>query len=291
MQQEERVLRRLTGKSLAVGVAAALSLSSTTAGGQGIDSTWTIRGGSYAGESVAIDRSAATRTGSRFWRLSVLRGEPRIIGWNPSRLPAAVAFRAGARIGDEDSTAFWTTLRRMEADLGMRLFEPVTLAIGSDPDDVIVVDVKPMASDEGVTLVTWGAHGSLYDARVFLRSRATLHNERVVTHEMMHALGFGHTVSWNSVMNPVLAFGGRLTREDVAYAQMALASRGVSERSDMWDRLALAVSREPRAPLDDGFCGLFSPPVRFPEACTSFPCSQPSASCTTARSTAPSPER
>lgn len=173
----------------------------------------------------------------------------------------------------------------------MHLFEPVSLEGGSDPDDVIVVDLKPMVSNDGMTLVTWSTPGSLYDARVFLRSNTTLHDERVVTHEMMHALGFGHTLAWHSVMNPDLAFTGRLTREDIAYAQLAFASRAVSERTDMWERLALAVSREPKAPLDDGFCEIFSVPVRFPAACTSFPCSRPSASCTAARNTAPSPER
>ena len=276
---------------LAIAAAIAAAIAPGVMRGQGADSAWTIRGGSYAGQRVSIDRSAANRSGSRFLRLSSRRGDSRIIGWNPSRLPVAVGFRVSSGVSPADSAAFWTILRHMEDDMGMRLFEPIALENGLDPEDVVVVEVKAMASDEGRTLVTWSNHGSLYDARVFVRSRATLRDERVVTHEMMHALGFGHTIAWHSVMNPVVAFNSRLTREDVAYAQMAIASRALSERADMWERLALAVSREAGAPLDDGACEMFTPPVRFPAACTSYPCSAPSASCAAGRSTAPWPER
>jgi hypothetical protein len=132
----------------------------------------------------------------------------------------------------------------MESDMGMHLFEPATLGADSDPDDVIVVDTKSMASADGMTLVTWSSPGGIYDARVFVRSAATLHNPRVVAHEMMHALGFGHTSAWISIMNSGALSPTRLTLDDVAYAQFAFAQRDGTERSDMWERLALAVERE-----------------------------------------------
>jgi len=131
----------------------------------------------------------------------------------------------------------------MEADMGMRLFEPAVLSADSDPDDIIVVDTKNMANDDGMTLVTWSTPGGIYDARVFLRSTSTMHNAHVVAHEMMHALGFGHTSAWSSIMNS----GGsqsRLTAQDVAYAQFALELRAGNDREDMWERLALANERE-----------------------------------------------
>lgn len=214
-------------------------------GSQSIDSVWTIRGGTFDGTPVRVDRALPTSRGSRFWR-SPGRTRGQLVGWNPSRLPAAVAFRAGAGMSETDSTAFWAILRQLETDMGMRLFEPASLGSGDDPSDVIVVDAKPMPSHDGMTLITWTNVGSLYDARVYFRSKATLHDARVVTHEMMHALGFGHTVAWRSVMNPSLTFTPRLTVEDVAYAQLAFASRGQTERAEMWTRLALAADREPR---------------------------------------------
>jgi hypothetical protein len=257
---------------------------------QPFDSSWTIRGGSFDGRIVAIDPALASRLG-RFWRLSSLHGQRRIVGWNPSRLPAPVAFRAGLNISSGDSIAFWRTLRQVEADMGMTLFQPAQLEAGADPDDVIVVDVRPMVSDDGVTLTTWSAHGSVYDARIFLRSRETLHNERVVTHEMMHALGFGHTRAWSSVMNPQAHTTRRLTAEDVAYAQHAIASRSFNEREDMWSRLALAMERGAVPTPSSAECDPFEPPVRFPAECTSYPCSVPSASCGAERNTGPWPER
>ena len=251
------------------------------------DSVWVIRGGPYNGVSVPIDINRAARKG-RFLRLTNVGGKSRIVGWNPSRLPVAVGFRAGLSITEGDSTAFWTSLRQIEADMGIRLFEPITLDRNEDPEDVIVVDIKPMVKDDGVTLVTWTAHGSVYDARVYLRSRAIMHSERVVIHEMMHALGFGHTTAWYSAMNPVSRLESRLSIDDIAHAQLALASRQASEREDMWARLALAASRE--FSLTYSECEEL-PLVRSPEECTSGPCSVPSTRCAAVRSTAPWPER
>ncbi len=270
----------------------ALMMTSVTAEAQLRDSAWTIRGGSYSGITVPVDFRAATHR-SKFWRLSTVRGVPRVIGWNPSRLPVAVAFRRGSGVTHADSAGFWEILKRLEQDLGLKVFVPARLDADADPEDVIVVDVQRIQSD-GLTFITWSTHGSLYDARVFLRSRATLHDERVVTHEMMHALGFGHTSAWHSVMNPIRSYAGRLSVEDVAYVQLAMASRASSERDDMWDRLALAVEREHPLPSSSDECEFLNRPLgflRFPEACMSFRCSVDGATCAVERSTAPLPER
>ena len=210
---------------------------------QKTDTLWTIHGGRYDLANVRIDTDIATRRSSRFLRISKLAGDSRFVGWNPTRLPAAVAFRANRGVTESDSTAFWGILRRMELDMGMRLFEPVSLASDSDPADVIVVDITSLGRDEGKTLVTWGTSGAVYDARVHLRSTSTLHDQRTVTHEMMHALGFGHTSMWPSVMNTGAFAPDALTVVDVAYAQFALGSRAANERADMWQRIALAYER------------------------------------------------
>ncbi len=257
---------------------------------QNVDTLWTIRGGSHAGITVRIDPHAASREG-RFWRISRGYGSSRIVGWSPSRLPVAVAFQRGAGITAADSAGFWSTLRLLEADVGMRLFEPAAIEPGGDPEDVIVIAIRPGSRSDGLTLVTWDGFGSLYDARVYVRSRAALHDRRIVTHELMHALGFGHTTVWASVMSPSYDQVLRLTPHDVAYVQAAIASRAASERADMWSRLALAVSREPESFTGYDVCEPFTLPVRFPGECTFFPCSAPSASCGAARNTGPLPGR
>lgn len=220
-----------------------VAASATPLAAQIPDSLWTIRGGTFAGTTVHVNTYLASRRSSRFLRLSRLEGDSRFVSWSPSHLPAPVAFRPG-KITADDSLAFWSILRQMETDMGMRLFEPATIARDDDPDDVIVVDTKYMSSDDGVTYVTWSNNGGLYDARVYLRSRSTLHDSRIVTHEMMHALGFGHTSAWSSIMNSGEWAPRRLTPDDVAYAQFAFESRAESERTDMWQRLALAVERD-----------------------------------------------
>ena len=214
------------------------------------DSMWTIRGGAYDGRVIRIDSNLATRKGSAFLRLSKLKGDRRFVGWNPSRLPARVAFRSGRSVTAEDSIAFWSILKRMELDIGMRLFEPAALSRESDPEDVIVVDTRQMSGDDGRTYLTWSNNAGVYDARVYFRSTSLLHNPRIVTHEMMHALGFGHTSAWSSIMSSGSDAPASLMPEDVAYAQFAFESRASNEREDMWERLALASSREPPSEVE-----------------------------------------
>jgi hypothetical protein len=217
------------------------------------DSMWTVRGGEYNGRTIRIDSERAGRKGSAFLRVSRLKGDQRYVGWNPSRLPARVAFRPGRGITTDDSVAFWSIVNRMERDLGVHLFEPTTIAAESDPEDVIIVDTKPMANLEGRTYLTWSTNGGVYDARIYFRSSATLHSSRVVTHEMMHTLGFGHTSAWMSIMNQGAGSPTALTVEDVAYTQFALESRAANEREDMWERLALANDREFRSTPGAGY--------------------------------------
>lgn len=223
---------------------AAFAVTVTGLNAQPTVSTWTIRGGRYDGLEVRVDTQLAQRRGSAFFRVSRIRRDGRLVGWNPSRLPARVAFRHSRDVSADDSAAFWTILENMELDLGMHLFEPATLSPGTDPQDWIIVDTKNISGEDGRTYLTWSNDGAVYDARVFVRSSSLLHSPRIVTHEMMHALGFGHTNEWSSIMTPRAGAPSSLTPADIAYAQVAFDSRGANEREDMWERLALADERD-----------------------------------------------
>jgi len=217
------------------------------------DSGWTIRAGRFANVWIPIQsgKALAGRGGSRFWRASSRRHPDRMVGWNPSRLPIPVALRRGSgRISESDSASFWKILGAIESDLGMSVFRPATIGKDDDPDDVIVVEVKPVGGADGVTLLTWTEGGEVYDARVRLRHTGLLGDSHVVTHEMMHALGFGHTTAWASIMSPGTSRVDRLTSTDVAYAQYAFNSRADADTEAMWQRLALALERggDPRPP-------------------------------------------
>ncbi len=140
----------------------------------------------------------------------------------------------------------------MEADIGMRLFVPATLGANDDPVDAIIVALEATASGEGVTLITWTSSGDVYDARVFLRSLKTLHDSRIVIHEMVHALGFGHTTEWASIMNPSTSRIARLTAIDVAHVQLGLTSRVSAQRQDITRKLSLALERDPTHTIGPG---------------------------------------
>jgi hypothetical protein len=140
----------------------------------------------------------------------------------------------------------------------MEIFRPASVS-KDDPPDVIVVDLSLMRNVDGLSRATWTQSGELFDVRVTFRDVAVLHDPHVVAHEMMHALGFGHTTAWRSIVNPRDANSlVRVTAEDVAYAELAMHSRVTRERVYTRHLIALAVSREPSRFKDDegyAFCG------------------------------------
>ncbi|HUQ18396.1 MAG TPA: hypothetical protein VM099_02180 [Gemmatimonadaceae bacterium] len=222
-----------------------------------IDTLWTIESGTYAGVRVPLDLRAALGNPKRdhFWRLArnanVTEG---LVGWKSTRYPIPVAFRHSRRgqpISESDSIAFWSTLDQMNADFGAQLFVPITLA-SDDPTDVVVVDIGMLREADGFSRVTWAPSGELFDVRVTFQNSRTLHDAHVVTHEMMHALGFGHTTTWRSAVS---LYDGmktaRVTPYDVAYAEMAMHSRIARERVDTRRLIALAVSRESNRGWED----------------------------------------
>lgn len=227
---------------IALCIAMAFPMLPATIAGQERDTSVTIEAGAYAGTVVTLAKGSATRGASHIWRLASRR-DSRIVGWNPTHFPIAVAFRPGSGITADDSIAFWRNIGQMEDDIGIAIFTPATLGTDDDPDDVIVVGTRSISSSaDGVTYVTWNSSGVIYDARVYLKTPAKVHDLGTVTHEMMHALGFGHTNDLGSIMNasPIVS---RLSPRDVAYVQLALQSRSESEMADIWERLALSVER------------------------------------------------
>jgi hypothetical protein len=234
------------------------------------DTIWTIERGIYAGMrvSLSIDAAVAHRNGEHFWRFPPGgKGNGGVVGWKSTRFPVPVAFRHGASsagISAADSAAFWTVLDEMGSDMGMPLFRPATVG-DTDPIDIIIVDVKPMARADGVSRTSWSSSGDLFDVRVTFRNGGALRDPHVVAHEMMHALGFGHTTSWVSVVNPGDASRrGRLTPEDVAYAELAMHSRETRERADMRRLIAMALKRDSHRYIDelDFRCDPDTPRVR-----------------------------
>ena len=199
-----------------------------------VPSSWRIDGGTYQGRTVPVDAAGALRrpaASGSFWRLAPLsgRGPARVIGWPEDAFPLRIAFhRARSRepIVATDSVAFWRIAEQMERDLGSRLFVPAELPGDSIPPGLVTVEISADAG-AGHTFVTWNESGDAYQGVVMFRRETTLRDAHVVTHELLHLLGFGHATSFPSVVQAStdIVASPRLTPEDVAHAQVAMRLR------------------------------------------------------------------
>jgi hypothetical protein len=199
-----------------------------------IPRSWRIDAGSYAGRTVRIDAGAALRrapTSAGFWRVAPVRGNDvrQLLGWHADAFPLRLAFdrrRSAEAVSAADSVAFWAIAEQMQLDLGARLFLPADLPAEWRGGEVIPLEVGT-GSAEGNTDVTWSEHGDAYDAVLSFRRAATLRDAHVVTHELLHLLGFGHTSEWRSIVTPGGGGENRLSPEDVAYTQLAMRLRAL----------------------------------------------------------------
>jgi hypothetical protein len=209
---------------------------------------WRIDAGTYAGREIRIDADAAMRragAGSSlmFWHLVPVSGTgPRtLLGWPNEKFPLHIAFDhdgSPSAVSAADSIAFWTAARQMERDLGRTLFTPARMA-DTVATLVVPVEIRPQSA-EGQTLITWNDTGDAYEGTIVLRSEAALRDPAVVTHELLHLLGFGHTLAWPSIERPSGGPETGLTPDDVAYVQLAWRLRGVQHTTGARPGLPIA---------------------------------------------------
>ena len=193
-----------------------------------VPTQWTIRAGRYAGRTVPIRLPEAldrTGSGSSFWRLTAAatRRGPQAVGWPAAVFPIPVAFRPTSRaplLTRGDSVSFWAVVRDLEDDFGADLFRPARGDELTAETSRLVLDINPAMNSDGFTFVSWNGGGTVFDGSVTFRHSRLLSDPFVVTHEMLHALGFGHTSAWPSVMSRGAGKLSRATPEDVAHAQV-----------------------------------------------------------------------
>ncbi len=194
-----------------------------------LPSRWAIRGGAFAGETVSISPAAALRRSEResFSRMARARYGTRrdIVAWPRERLPIPLAIHRdeGQRITDADSVALWQTVAALEDELGMALFKPAGDSAVQADGWGTSVRVDPTLNASGLTFDTWEGGGQLFDAAITVRHASDFSDRTIMFHELLHALGFGHTSAWTSIMaKHVSSATQALTEEDVAYTQVLL---------------------------------------------------------------------
>ena len=192
-----------------------------------VPTRWRVTDGAFAGRDVAIDPIRATAKvgdAAGYWRLT-RRGRfaGRAVTWAADSLPIRIAFRRerhDPRLTEADSVEFWQMAGELERMLGRTLFRPASFEeIDAGADGILVAIDRRMAA-AGRTFITYDASGRIYEALVSVSRREYLTDSRVGMHELLHALGFGHTDAWSSVMSTSPRGVERPTAEDVAYAQL-----------------------------------------------------------------------
>ncbi len=213
---------------------------------------WTINAGTYTGTTVRITPRAVTTRGSdrsRFARFHRVDGNAtwKSVGWRATDFPLALVFArdsTGPPVAPDDSAAFWRAVHLLETDLGAEFFRPAMLYEVIELDARVMVRIDPELHANGVTSVAWGPRANLYGVEVAFRSVMHLHDRGIVMHELLHALGFGHTSAWSSLMRASARHAARATPEDVAYVQMLLRLRHVESASGALHGLMAATSAE-----------------------------------------------
>lgn len=213
-----------------------------------IPRSWRIDAGTYLGQSSGVDAVRAmtpSTSGAPFWRLAPIsgRGLRTLLGWRESDLPVHVAFdrrRSSERIEPADSVAFWAIVSQMQRDLGVTLFVPDDMSGDTTRVNFARIEITSQIA-EGHTFVSWTQSGDINDGVIQFRHAATLRESGVVTHELLHLLGFGHSTSWPTISRPTGGREARLTLEDVAYVQLAMRLRQLQQRTGAKPGLPVAV--------------------------------------------------
>jgi hypothetical protein len=156
--------------------------------------------------------------------------------WSEADLPVALAFNRPASTGpitDADSVALWTVIRQMEADIGRPLFKPATLSALPAPDAngysqkaVLVSIDNTLAGFSGYTNWIWDGSQNMLAARTRILTASFLASRPLMTHELLHALGFHHTCAWPTVMGGYGCPSQQgATKSDVAAFHLGYAAR------------------------------------------------------------------
>src|SRR5262245_59550911 len=193
---------------------------------------WTIRRGRFAGSTVKVVPSDALRRTTGRGQGSFGRvAHQHVVAWDASSFPLGVVLRRDLSpgISARDSIAFWNAAHDVEDAIGITLFRPTSDTTEHDRVFPIDVILDPRITASGVTYVSWDRGGRLFEGTVRFRTSREIELPSVVAHELLHALGFGHTTAWPSAMHARDSGARGMTVEDVAFAQLLMRVHEIQE--------------------------------------------------------------
>jgi len=131
-----------------------------------------------------------------------------VILWADADLPVPLAFnRATGAISATDSIAMWGVIDQMQRELGRQLFVPTDFSQVLAPDangfsrKAVLVSVDATLSGfSGFTNWIWDGAFNMLASKTRVRLNSFLADRSLMTHELLHALGFHHTCAWVTVM-------------------------------------------------------------------------------------------
>ena len=131
-----------------------------------------------------------------------------VILWADADLPVPLAFnRATGPIAAADSIALWGVIEQMQRELGRQLFVPTDFSQVVAPDangfsrKAVLVSVDATLSGfSGYTNWIWDSGFNMLASKTRVQLNTFLANRSLMTHELLHALGFHHTCAWVTVM-------------------------------------------------------------------------------------------
>ena len=160
-----------------------------------------------------------------------------VILWSDADLPVPLAFYTTAStspITASDSIALWGIIAQMENELGRTLFVPATLSSLAAPPDangysrkaaLVWVD-STLSGFAGYTNWIWDGNLDMLASKTRVTRNSALANRSLMTHELLHALGFHHTCAWTTVMGGYgCASAAGATKADVAGFALAYQAR------------------------------------------------------------------
>jgi uncharacterized protein YjdB len=156
--------------------------------------------------------------------------------WAEGDLPVPLAFNYTATtsaITSADSIALWSVIHQMEADVGRTLFRPATFKDLTPPDAngfsqkaVLVWVDNTLTGFSGYTNWIWDGSQNMLAAKTRVTNVTLLGNRSLMTHELLHALGFHHTCAWPTVMGGYgCSSASGATKADVAAFHLGYAAR------------------------------------------------------------------